>query len=123
LTPDAFKLLLGRRYNRVKKRQGGAHGNQYVAKGQIDPLPTTAERLAAEHGVSPATVYGNKPHRKAHTMRETLHGPCITCPELPGSPACDGCELKRQFLEQSRRAKAHTMNPCPLMAWSGSRRG
>jgi hypothetical protein len=51
--PDAFKLLLGRRYNRVKRQDGG-HGNQ-KSGDQID-TPKTADRLATEHGVSPATV-------------------------------------------------------------------
>ena len=52
LTPDAFKLLLGRRYNRVK-RANGERGPQKL--DQNDPA-STADRLAAEHGVSAATV-------------------------------------------------------------------
>jgi len=59
ITPDQFTLLLGRRYNRAKKAHGaepGGRGNQHSVKDQIDPLPSTAEKLAAEHGVSPATV-------------------------------------------------------------------
>lgn len=55
LTPDAFKLLLGRRYNRVKK----AHGGDRKSSAQIEPLidgEKTADRLAVEHGVSAATV-------------------------------------------------------------------
>lgn len=53
LTPDAFKLLLGRRYNRVKKAQ-----HRPEKRDQIDPVTPqrTAERLATEHSVSPATV-------------------------------------------------------------------
>lgn len=45
LTPDAFKLLLGRRYNRMKRQDGG-HGNQRSGD-QID-TPKTADRLAAD---------------------------------------------------------------------------
>ena len=63
LTPDAFQLLLGRRYNRRKKTQGGDRtkpplSERAAAKGQNDPLPNgnTAEALAAEHRVSSATV-------------------------------------------------------------------
>jgi hypothetical protein len=57
LTPDGFKWILGRRYNRTKKARGGDRGNQYtVAKDQIDPLPNTATKLAKEHGVSEPTV-------------------------------------------------------------------
>lgn len=56
LTPDTFKLILGRRYNRQKK---AAHAgeNQHTAGGdQNEPHRKTAEKLAAEHHVSPATV-------------------------------------------------------------------
>lgn len=59
LTPDARKLLLGRRYNRVK---GNREANllQNSPKGQNDPSEEMAEnsafRLAKEHGVSAATV-------------------------------------------------------------------
>ena len=58
LTPDAFKLLLGRRYNRVKKAQGAPAGNQNAAPKQTaqnEPVVSTAARLATEHCVSPAT--------------------------------------------------------------------
>ena len=57
-TLELSELLLGRRYNRVKKKQGS--NNQHVQekseKGQNDPFQTTAEKLAIQHGVSPATV-------------------------------------------------------------------
>lgn len=56
LSPDARKLLLGRRYNRLK---GSAADNllQNGPKGQNDRSgETTADRLAKEHGVSEATV-------------------------------------------------------------------
>lgn len=57
LTIEQFRLLIGRKYNRLKLKQGGDRGNQYtVAKGQNDPLPTTAEAIATEHGVSEKTV-------------------------------------------------------------------
>lgn len=65
LTANDFTLILGRRYNRQKKSQGGDRGNQYVAKDQIDTLPT-ADRLAAEYGVSPATV------KRAGAVAESL---------------------------------------------------
>lgn len=55
LHPNNFTLILGRRFNRAKKPHGGDRGNQYVAKDQNDPLPT-AEKLANEYNVSPATV-------------------------------------------------------------------
>ena len=51
LTPDQMSLLRGRRYNRAKKAQGGDH----KSKDQNDTLINQADRLAKEHGVSPAT--------------------------------------------------------------------
>lgn len=66
LHPNNFTLIIGRRYNRQKKAQGGDRGNQYVAKDQIDTLPT-ADKLAAEYGVSPATV------KRAGQVEEALH--------------------------------------------------
>ena len=59
LTPDDFKLILGRRYNRMKKAVpnpegvGGKSGK--IVNGQNDHQQT-AERLAVEHGVSERTV-------------------------------------------------------------------
>jgi len=57
LTPDAFKLLLGRRYNRVKKaKNDGGAGTPKSTVAQNDPRSSTAARIATEHCVSPATV-------------------------------------------------------------------
>jgi hypothetical protein len=58
LTPDNFRLILGRRYNRTKAKVTNPKGsNQHVeVKDQIEPQPTTAETLAKELHVSPATV-------------------------------------------------------------------
>lgn len=56
LSPDARKLLLGRRYNRLK---GSSTDNlvQNAPKCHFDTSGgSTAERLAKEHGVSPITV-------------------------------------------------------------------
>lgn len=52
LTPDAFKLSLGRLYNRLKKAVG-VRGPEKLA--QNEPA-STADLLAVEHGVSAATV-------------------------------------------------------------------
>ena len=52
LTPDQMSLLRGRRYNRAKKSVGKPLG---TILGQNDPI-STADRLAKEHGVSPATI-------------------------------------------------------------------
>lgn len=49
---DAFRYHLGNRYNRTKK----SHGGERRAKAQTEPLKTTAEKLAEEHGVNESTV-------------------------------------------------------------------
>jgi len=54
LTPDQFRYHLGRRYNRVKKAVGGRADRDF--SGDQNEHPKTADRLATEHGVSPATV-------------------------------------------------------------------
>ena len=51
LSPDAFTLLLGRRYNRAKK----AHGGDRKSSPQSEDLKTS-EAIAVQHGVSRATV-------------------------------------------------------------------
>ena len=55
LSPDQRALILGRRYNRQKRRQGGTGANQYMQTDQTD-TSATADKLAAEHGVSAPTV-------------------------------------------------------------------
>ena len=54
ITPDQFTLLLGRRYNRAKKAQGGRSDREFGAAKVTGP--NTAAKLAAEHGVSEKTV-------------------------------------------------------------------
>lgn len=50
-----YKLLLGRRYNRAKRADGG-HGDQ-KSGGQTDrPKQKAADRIASDHGVGEATV-------------------------------------------------------------------
>ena len=51
LTPDQFKLTLGRLYEYEKQRHGGTGANQYVQRDQNDPSASTAAKLAKEHGV------------------------------------------------------------------------
>lgn len=52
LSPSDFAMMLGRRYNRMKKANG-VRGPEKL--DQNDPA-STADRLARQHGVSPATV-------------------------------------------------------------------
>jgi len=56
LTPDQFKLLLGRKYNRLKNK----HGGDRLARCQFDILLEDSaipkNTLAEKHGVSASTV-------------------------------------------------------------------
>ena len=55
LHPDAFTLLLGRRYNRAKKTMaeaGASKGKSYPRSGE----DRTSSQLAKEHGVAEKTV-------------------------------------------------------------------
>jgi len=54
LTPDAFRLLLGRRYNRSKKQGQRTDLTSHQNDGKS--TDRTADRLAKEHGVSRPTV-------------------------------------------------------------------
>lgn len=54
LTKDQFTLLIGRRYNRVKKAHGGDRKSD-ESSGQNDHLKT-AESLASDYGVTERTV-------------------------------------------------------------------
>ena len=56
ITPDQFTLLLGRRYNRAKKAQGGTGANQHEQSGKTYHSAKTAQVLADEYGVSEKTV-------------------------------------------------------------------
>jgi hypothetical protein len=58
LHPEQFNLLLGRRFNRAKKAQGGDRKSaDVISKRQSDALiGKTSERIASEHGVSTRTV-------------------------------------------------------------------
>ena len=56
LSPDDFRLAVGRRYNRTKKAQGGTGANQHKQTGQNVQSATTAAAIAAESGVDERTV-------------------------------------------------------------------
>lgn len=56
LTPDQAALLRGRRYNRLKRTQGGTGANQHKQSAQNAHSAKTASRLAQQHGVDPATI-------------------------------------------------------------------
>lgn len=54
LSKQDYKLLLGRRYNRAKKAQGGRSDREFGEEKVT--APKTAEKLAKEHGVTEKTV-------------------------------------------------------------------
>ena len=63
LKPEQMSLLRGRRYNRRKKaasfekgRSGNPGGKPRAEGAQNEPPDRTADKLAREHGVSPATI-------------------------------------------------------------------
>lgn len=60
LTRELMSLLRGRRYDREKKivpNPDGIGGKSHkIVKGQNDLQQTTAQKIAAEHGVSEATI-------------------------------------------------------------------
>ena len=113
LSPDAFKLLLGRRYNRVKKNEGGNGSNQHNKQlAQFDPVAppkSTADRMATEYGISPATVkraakFANRaesptyithhPHR-LHAL-QGIPGPSPSvCETTPWKPLSSPCLMRR----------------------------
>lgn len=99
LTPDAFKLLLGRRYNRAKKVRGAPAGNtnRSIQKDQIDPIESTAAKLAAEHGVSEPTV-----KRAAAFAAEVEKTPELKAAISQGKSVL---QVKRQMKERKREAR------------------
>lgn len=83
---DQFTLLLGRRYNRAKKAAGGRADRDFSG-AQIDP-PKTADRLAIEHGVSPATVK-RAGRKKAPSCGAVIRNAATVTFALAVLPACD----------------------------------
>jgi hypothetical protein len=81
LSPKDFKLLVGQLYNQRKKAVKNPEGkNQHTeVKDQIDPKPkdTTAEVVAAETGLSPATV------KRAGTLAAIVEELQVAEPETP----------------------------------------
>jgi hypothetical protein len=90
LTADARKLILGRRYNRQKKAVGKPEGAKL---GQSEPI-STAEKLAKENHVSPATV-----KRSGKFAEEAGEAVGFLCLEVPGAsghhPDRDGDEMAK----------------------------
>lgn len=116
LTPDAFRLLLGRRYNRQKKAVGKPAG---TILDQIDPI-STADKLAQEHGVSAPTV-----KRAAKFAEEVEKTPELQEAIATGKPVLQAKrELKEKKREQRReenRAKVAAAERPEEIAAAGAR--
>jgi len=95
LSPDAFRLLLGRRYNRMKKAQGGRTDREFGA-GKLS-TPKTADTLAAEHGVDEKTV-----RRAGRFAEEVAQTPDLQQAINDGRPVM---QVKRELKEQAREQR------------------
>lgn len=96
LSPDAFKLALGRRYNRTKKAQGRPAGSAAEKSGQVDHLKTS-EKLADEHGVSAKTV-----RRAGKFAEEVAANPELQKAIAERKPVL---QVKREMKEERREAR------------------
>lgn len=98
LSPDAFKMLLGRRYNRAKKAANdGGKGTAKATVGQIDPRLSTAAKLATEHAVSEKTV-----RRAASFYAEVERTPELKKAVEEGRPVL---QVKRELKEKAREER------------------
>ena len=99
LTPDAFKWILGRRYNRTKKTKAEAGAKGGASKDQFDPClsESTAANLAKEHAVSEATV-----KRAAKFAEEVEKVPEIKQAVEQGKPVL---QVKRELKERAREQR------------------
>jgi len=93
LSPDQARLLRGRRYNRAKRQ--GARTD--LTSGQNDQKSTTADRLAKEHGVSPATI-----RRDGKFAEEVEKTPELAEAVRAGKPVF---QVKREMAEQRREER------------------
>ena len=94
LSPDAFKMILGRRYNRAKKGNG-ERGPQKL--DQFDPAKSTAAKLAKEHAVSEPTV-----KRAAKFYEEVQRTPELKKAVEEGRPVL---QVKRELKERAREER------------------
>lgn len=93
LTADAFTMLLGRRYKRAKKQ--GERTD--LTCDHNDQKLTTADRLAAEHGVGSATV-----RRAEKFYDEVERTPELKRAVAEGRPVL---QVKRELKEAAREAR------------------
>ena len=97
LSPDQFRLLLGRRYNRTKRAAND--GGKGTAKGSVDQSDprSTAAKLANEHAVSEPTV-----KRAGKFAEEVERTPELQQAIQQGRPVI---QAKRELKEKQREAR------------------
>lgn len=127
LTPDAFKLLLGRRYNRVKKTHGGdrkssgqlVHLNSGDASASPEP-ERACEALAVEHGVSEKTV-----RRAAKFAEEVEKTPALQKAIAEKKPVIQAKreikEAQREERREENRTRIEQVKEPSTMAAAGAR--
>lgn len=121
LTPDAFRLLLGRRYNRAKKSKA-LNLKQNAPKDQSDPSvhgESTAAVLAAQHGVGEATV-----KRAGRFAEEVERVPELKAAVEQGRPVLQAKrEIKEARREQRREENRALIEqaPSPVVAARSAR--
>lgn len=97
LTPDMFKFILGRLYNRTKK----AHGGNRESSPQNEDLLKTAEVLAREHGVSKNTV-----ERAGKAVAEIEKAPELLQRVMSGDLSVNLAAQVAELPEEDRQAVA-----------------
>lgn len=70
LNPDQLSVLRGQLYNAMKRQDGG-HGDQ-KSGGQNEPPIKTAEKLAAQYGVSASTIKRDSQYAEAVELLKSI---------------------------------------------------
>ena len=112
LSPDAFRLLLGRIYNRTKKDKGGTGANQHTK--QIDQsdlsATSTAATLAKQYGVSEATVKRAGKFAEKVEQRPELQKAIVA--RVPVAKAEKEIQTQKREAERSKiKARAEKVKP------------
>lgn len=123
LSPDNFRLLIGRIYNRTKKAVGKHEGNQYTERDQNDPLPKTADTLAEQYGVSAPTV--KRAGKAAESVDDTPLSESVTRGEVRLTEATELASTMREqdpgnkdyTLEEAREAHNHRAQGTGQSEW------
>lgn len=112
LNPSQYSLLRGRRYNRLKRSHGGTGANQFKQTPQNEVSALTAERLAAQHGVSDATIERDGQFAAAVEKVKAVD-PAIEAKVVSGKAPAKGLivEAAKQIAKAEKVAKAEAETP------------